>query len=440
MPRLPTSRLGRTARFGKMAATAAIKRDDPVAAADQIVDTLGSMKGAAMKIGQVLSTIDFDFVAEEDRERFKERLASLRDQAPAVPFRQMERLLAKELDAPVGEVFAHFDTEAVAAASIGQVYRARLRDGRDVAVKVQYPGIAEAVETDLRNMNLLFPLIRRVAPGVDVKALGAELRERIAEELDYEIEAQHQRRVARVFRGHPHVVVPDVMTSLSTRRVLVTEFVEGAPFAAVRTRDEATRDRVAEVVHRFYLDTAGRLDLALGDPHPGNFLLAGDGRLCFLDFGMVRALPRRYLAEREGRVYRALRDGDPAGVRAAMAGLGYLPEGWSHPDELLYAHMRLSAGWMLDVEQPHRFGSGAASELVASFGELGPQWRAMVRDFDVPREALLLRRMENVVFAVCADLRAAADWRALADELLAGEPPRTALGREHAAWLARRAA
>jgi hypothetical protein len=155
---------------------------------------------------------------------------------------------------------------------------------------------------------------------------------------------------------------------------------------------------------------------------------------------MVRALPRRYLAEREGRVYRALRDGDPAGVRAAMAGLGYLPEGWSHPDELLYAHMRLSAGWMLDVEQPHRFGSGAASELVASFGELGPQWRAMVRDFDVPREALLLRRMENVVFAVCADLRAAADWRALADELLAGEPPRTALGREHAAWLARRAA
>jgi hypothetical protein len=97
--------------------------------------------------------------------------------------------------------------------------------------------------------------------------------------------------------------------------------------------------------------------------------------------------------------------------------------------------MRLSAGWMLDVEQPYRFGSGAATELMAAYGELGPEWRAMVRDFDVPREALLLRRMENVVFAVCADLRAAADWRALADELLAGEPPRTALGREHAAWL-----
>jgi predicted unusual protein kinase regulating ubiquinone biosynthesis (AarF/ABC1/UbiB family) len=343
--------------------------------------------------------------------------------------------MASEWGEPVARVLRDVDPEAVAAASIGQVHRATTRDGDDVAIKVQYPGIAEAVETDLRNAGLLLPLLGRVAPGLDVGALVDELRERVSEELDYELEAQSQRRIARGWRDHPHLLVPRVHTGLSTRRVLVTDFVEGAPFGDVRTRDEATRDRVAEVVHRFYHDTAGRLDLALGDPHPGNFLLTGDGRVCFLDFGMLRVLPRRYLREREGRVYRALRAEDPAGVRAAMDELGYLPAGWAHPDELLYAHMRVSAGWMLDVEQPYRFGGGAVGELMAALGELGPGWRAMVRDFDVPREALLLRRMENVVFAVCADLRAAADWRALADELLTGEPPRTALGREHAAWL-----
>jgi predicted unusual protein kinase regulating ubiquinone biosynthesis (AarF/ABC1/UbiB family) len=210
MPRLPTSRIARTARFGRMAAGAAIKRDDPVAAADQIVDQLGRMKGAAMKIGQVLSTIDFDLVPEGEREAFKERLAALRDQAPSVPFKQMERLITRELDGPVAQVFAEFDPEPIAAASIGQVYRARTHEGQDVAVKVQYPGVAEAVDTDLRNMNLLFPLVKRLAPGLDVKAIGGELRERIAEELDYEIEAQNQRRVARVYRGHPHVKVPEV--------------------------------------------------------------------------------------------------------------------------------------------------------------------------------------------------------------------------------------
>ncbi|MDQ3739803.1 MAG: AarF/ABC1/UbiB kinase family protein, partial [Actinomycetota bacterium] len=295
MPRLPTSRIARTARFGRMVGGAAIKRNDPMAVADQLVTQLGQMKGAAMKFGQVLSTIDFDMVPEGEREAFKERLAELRDAAPAVPFPKMEKLLRTELGGPVGDVFAEFDPEPIAAASIGQVYRARTRSGADVAVEVQYPGVAEAVETDLRNMAMLFPLVRRLAPGLDVKALGGELRERISEELDYELEAQNQRRVARVFRGHPHVQVPGVDTRLSTRRVLVTEFVEGRGFAAVKRLPEPERDRFAEVVYRFFWGLLANERLVAGDPHPGNYLLAPDGRVCFLDFGLMRTIDRAYL-------------------------------------------------------------------------------------------------------------------------------------------------
>ncbi len=231
MPRIPTSRVGRTAKFGGLVAgqgarwlgnRAANTVRTPERAeqargewalnvADELVTQLGQMKGAAMKVGQVLSTVDFDLVPEAERERFKERLGALRDDVPAADFEQVRRVVEADLRAPLGDAFAEFSATPVAAASIGQVHRARTHDGRDVAVKVQYPGIAEAVETDLRNLNLLFPLVKRLAPGLDVKAVARELRDRIGEELDYEVEAQHQRTVARAFRNHPFVRVPEVV-------------------------------------------------------------------------------------------------------------------------------------------------------------------------------------------------------------------------------------
>ena len=170
------------------------------------------MRGAAMKVGQVLSTIDFTALPEEEREEFKQTLAQLRDDVPPLPFKRLEKLLREELGEKPSAIFAEFDEEAFAAASIGQVHRAVTLEGGAVAVKVQYPGVAEAVETDLRNLSLLLPLVKRLAPGLDVKALYAELRERIAEELDYELEAQNQRAVARAHRGHPFALVPEVHT------------------------------------------------------------------------------------------------------------------------------------------------------------------------------------------------------------------------------------
>ena len=269
MPRIPTSRLGRTAKLGGLVAgqgarwlgnrAANTVRSDERAdeargewalrAADELVEQLGQMKGAAMKIGQVLSTVDWDVVPEGEREAFKERLAALRDDVTPVDFKAMRKVVEQDLGGKVADHFAEFSDEAFAAASIGQVYRARTHDGRDVAVKVQYPGIAEAVETDLRNMNLLFPLIRRLAPGLDAKAIAAELRERIGEELDYEIEAQHQRTVGPGLprppvRRHPRGRHDPVDAPRARHRVRRRRGLRGGQALPTRRARPLRRDRL----------------------------------------------------------------------------------------------------------------------------------------------------------------------------------------------------
>src|SRR3954469_17077860 len=259
--RLPTGRLARTARVGGLVTgqglrwagmraanrvrspeRAAEARDERTAATvRELVEQLSRMRGAAMKVGQLFSMIELDGLPEEQRTEPESKLATLRDDVPPVPFTKLEKLMREELGAPVGGVFASFDERAFAAASIGQVHRATTLDGDEVVVKVQYPGVAEAVDSDLRSATLLLPLIRRLAPSLDAKALFTELRERIGEELDYELEAQHQRRIERLFRGHPFITVPRVRTDLSTTRVLVSEYVEGERFEAVRGLDQSAR-------------------------------------------------------------------------------------------------------------------------------------------------------------------------------------------------------
>src|SRR3954469_18444349 len=293
------------------------------ALARELVKQLGQLRGAAMKVGQVLSTVDFTAIPESEREEFKATLAALRDDVPPLPFKAIEKLLKDELDQPLTEAFKDFEPEAFAAASIGQVHRAVTQDGRRVAVKVQYPGIAEAVETDLRNLQLLFPLVKPLAPGLDVKALAQELRERIGDELDYEVEAQNHRAMARGWRDHPFVYVPPVDTQLSRRRVLVTELIEGRKFEAVKQADEPTRDRVGEIIFRFFFGTLKHLRRAAGDPHPGNYLLLDDGRVGFLDFGLMRVVDADYL-EGERALAQAVERGDADAVFHGLSTLGYL--------------------------------------------------------------------------------------------------------------------
>ena len=299
------------------------------ALARELVKQLGQLRGAAMKVGQVLSTVDFTAIPESEREEFKATLAALRDDVPPLPFKKVRKLLEEELGGKVGDHFAEFEEEAFAAASIGQVHRAVTIDGDEVAVKLQYPGVAEAVDSDLRNLSLLLPLVKRLAPGLDVKALYGELRERIAEELDYEIEAQNHRAVARAYRDHPRFYVPRVHTGLSSRRVLVTELLHGRRFTEVKQLDDAERDRFGETVFRFYFSLLNDTGRVCGDPHPGNYLLLDDDRVGFLDFGLMRTLDPDYL-EGERALARACVAEDATAVHAILARLGYLPD----PDRL----------------------------------------------------------------------------------------------------------
>jgi predicted unusual protein kinase regulating ubiquinone biosynthesis (AarF/ABC1/UbiB family) len=458
MPSIPRSRLGRTARFGGMVAGQGLKwagtrvanraRTDEAAqaaqgaralqTADELVARLGEMKGAAMKLGQVLSTIDFDLVPPGEREQFKERLAALRDQAPKAPFKDLRRLMERELGGRLSDHFAQFDEEAIAAASIGQVHRAVTRDGREVAVKVQYPGVAEAVETDLRNIGLLMPLVKRLAPGLDAKAIAAELRDRVGEELDYELEAQHQRTVARAFRGHPFIRVPAVDTRLSTRRVLVTELVHGQDFSRVKQLPEADRDRFGEIVFRFFYGLLMHESLAAGDPHPGNYLLCEDGRVCFLDFGLMRHMEPEYLAA-ERSLARAVLADDAGEVHRGLAELGYLPDPGAFDPQRVLEQLTVAGEWYFTTGFRRMDPEYVRMTIELSSSPRSPYFEEM-RQQTIPPQALLLRRMEGLIFSVLGELRAGADWGALALEYIADQPPSTPLGEQDAAHWAARAA
>ncbi len=413
--------------------------DRIVATVDALVDQLSVLRGAAMKAGQVLSTIEIPGLDEDQSAYVQERLASLRDSVRPVEWTQMRKVLATEWGEDPDRVLERIDPEPAAAASIGQVYRGVTHDGREVAIKVQYPGIADSIEADMRNLTLLSPVLRQLMPGLDVKDVLAELRERIIEECDYELEAANHRQVARFWRGHPFILVPAVDTALSHRRVLVTDWIDGLGFDDVGREPDEIRDRYAEIVYRFYYGTALELGLALGDPHPGNYLLCEDGHVAFFDFGMLRPLPRGYV-RREGAVSRAVRDGVADDVLAGLHALGYLPgEPADWNGELLLEYMR-TASWWLEDDMPLRLGPEdvwrSAEMLREEDGTAGHV--AQLRRMTLPREALLLRRMDGLLFQTAASIRARAPWGSLLREITGEGEPVGELGAGHAAWLASR--
>jgi predicted unusual protein kinase regulating ubiquinone biosynthesis (AarF/ABC1/UbiB family) len=320
----------------------------------------------------------------------------------------------------------------VAAASIGQVYRARLHDGRRVAVKVQYPGVAQAVRADLQNLGLLLRAARAMAPGLDAKAVGAEIRDRLTEELDYEHEAQSQRAMARAWRGHPFVVVPDVVTSLSRERVLVTEWVDGVGFEDVKKLPQEERDRFGEIVFRFCFGSIYHLQHFNADAHPGNYILMEDGKVAFLDFGMTKQLDKEQI-ELEIAAVEATLDEDPEELRVALGELGFLHKPKRIDAEKLMQHVLAVGGWYLQ-DREITIDSEYVMNVIAAISDPRSEFYDMMRRENVPANELMGRRMETGVLAVLGQLQATRNWCRIGREWWFADEPATELGRDEWAY------
>ena len=448
---IPSGRFRRTGRIGAVVAAEAAKvagstaaaavRSDADAervmqthidAAENVAKLLGTMKGAAMKVGQLVSFLELDLVPEEYRPVYQQAMATLRDAAPPLEWKAIEKTLKKELDEPIGLVFAEIDHTPAAAASIGQVHRARLEDGREVAVKVQYPGVAEAVHADLQNVGLIVRAVKLIAPRIDAGAIAQEVRERVGEELDYEWEAQAQRRFGRAYRGHPFIHIPGVVTELSTTRVLVSEWVDGIGFDAIKALGDDERQRFAEMVFRFYYGELHRVGAFNADPHPGNYMLMADGRGAFLDFGSVMEIGRERL-DKSVELLLAFGKRDTATVDRLLVELGYFRKQGEVSAERLIEIISASSGWFLEDGEV-----AMTPELVAETLAAGADPRAgyfdVLRKANLPREDVLRMRLDASIIAVLGQLRATRNWHRIALEYWIGGEPETELGRLEREW------
>lgn len=279
--------------------------------AEQMFKVLGELKGGAMKVGQAMSVFEAA-LPEELAGPYRATLAQLQEAAPALPADRVHTVLAEQLGVRWRQKFQSFDDVPAAAASIGQVHRGVWRDGRDVAVKIQYPGAGPALISDLTQIGRVMRMMGPLTPGLDMKPLVDELRNRMAEELDYHREAQAQRRYAKVFADDPDFFIPQIVAA--TDQALVSEWVGGTPLRAII--DEGTpaqRDRAGQLLVRFLFCSPARARLLHADPHPGNFRLLGDDRLAILDFGAVARLPKG-LPRSIGRLSRLAIDGQASDV------------------------------------------------------------------------------------------------------------------------------
>ncbi|MFM8889071.1 MAG: AarF/UbiB family protein, partial [Solirubrobacterales bacterium] len=266
-----------------------------------------------------------------------------------------------------------------------------------------------------------------IAPGIDAKSVVHELRERVLEELDYELEAQNQRTFARGFREHPFIFVPDVITRLSRRRVLVTEFVDGVGFDEVREMDQEARDRFGEIVFRGTFGAVYHLQHFNADPHPGNYLLMPDGRVAFLDFGMTKKLDVEQIKLEQRAVDAAIRD-DPEELRAALHDLGFVRDPTKMDAERLMEHVKAIGGWYIE-DREVEVDPVVVMRMIEVTHDPRSEFFELMRQESIPAEELMGRRMEMGVVAVLGQLRAKRNWHRIVREWVYGEEPQTELGR-----------
>ncbi|MFT6763187.1 MAG: putative unusual protein kinase regulating ubiquinone biosynthesis (AarF/ABC1/UbiB family) [Candidatus Aldehydirespiratoraceae bacterium] len=452
--RLEKSWAGRSARLARMgakvggtyASTAARKtfasaerrdeldREREFRTADQVAQELGQMKGALMKLGQMASYLD-DGLPEPMRLA----LAQLQSDAPPMSTELARSTVESELGGSIEELFVEFDDEPIAAASIGQVHRAIIIDEngveRAVAVKVQYPGVGEAIASDLRNADMLGVLLKQSFGGLDPSEMVDEIKIRLADEVDYELEAKNQQLFVDYYRDHPFIRIPEVVHSFSTKRVLTTELAHGHRWSEMIDGDQETRDRVGEIIFRFVFRSLYRFGAFNGDPHPGNYLFHDDGTVTFLDFGLVKHFTGDELHMFGSMVKAAVVDFDPIEFRRIVEQAGMLLPGAPVDTDEVGEYFSL----FYDTVRTDRTMSWtreyANSVVRHTFDRSSP----ISQYATVPRAFVFIQRINLGLYALLGELEATGNYRRIASELwpFVDAEPSTELGRAEAEWLTR---
>lgn len=413
VPTSATGRLGRTALAAMRSARLLrrIRRDRAPTTADigRLISTIGQLKGVAMKMGQIMSYIDVALPEE-----LRSALAVLQTHSQPMPFPRVRSIIEADLGDRAPALLARMQEAPVAAASIGQVHQAWLPDGTAVAVKVQYPEIEQAIASDFKPAALGSGMARLFYAGGDIRPMIQEARARFLAECDYLAEARAQERFAAIYSGHPVVSVPQVEPEYCARRVLTSHWVDGHRFDEYLAGDppQAERDRLGEALFRFYIGTLFEHRLYNCDPHPGNYLLAGGGRITILDYGCVRAFEPDFVAAL-ARLGQAVHADDPAALEASFVELGMIRPGKRYDFATARDLVRSFYGPMLEdrVQAIETGAAMGASELLARKREL--------MKLTLPGEFLFLFRIRFGLMSVLARLGARANWYRLEQACIA---------------------
>ncbi len=401
--------------------------------AADIAASLGQMKGALMKIGQMASYLD-----DAMPEPLRMALSQLQANAPPMSPELAAAVIEEELGSPPDKIFREWDPTPIAAASIGQVHRAIWRDPatgveRAVAVKVQYPGVDAAIEADLANTDLLGTLFAQVFRGLDPTEMVAEIRARIVEELDYVNEATNQRQFADFYRGHPFIDIPDVIDALSTRRVLTSELATGATWDQLLTWDQDEKDRAAETIFRFVFRSLYRFRAFNGDPHPGNYLFRPGGRVTFLDFGLVKHFSEHELATFMTMITAAVLVPDHHAYVRTVKEAGLLQADAPVSDEEAGRYFE----HFYDIvrrDEVITWTPQYASETVRhTFDRSSP----IAQYASVPSTFVFIQRINLGLYAILGRLGATGNYRRIAEEMwpMTNRAPSTPMGETEAQWL-----
>jgi predicted unusual protein kinase regulating ubiquinone biosynthesis (AarF/ABC1/UbiB family) len=408
--------------------------------AQRYTELLGHSKGVLMKAGQFFSMVDAATVGSGEFSPYQNALARLHADAPPMDPRLAKEVLHDDLGRPLDTVFAKFSDEPIAAASIGQVHRALLHDGRQVAVKIQYPGAAEAIRDDLANTELLTTFFRLVASAAgggmqaDLRQMTQEIAARIVEEIDYRHEAANIAMFSKLYHGHPFIRVPEVIDEASGDRVLTMTYLDGLDWAAAQRADQDLKDSWGEVILRFATGSYRHANLLHADPHPGNYCFGLDGTVGFVDFGCVKVLP-----ERQRRsfllMFRAAVEERKNDLYRLMVESGFLTTDSALTEDDVYQWWAGLCHESL-APQPATYNEDTARR--ATRGLVAFSADHPIRRMLVPDDFVFVNRLFLSINTICGALGATVHVRALAEDMDGLAEPITPLGKQHVAWARRR--